>query len=426
MGRKRERQRAEELALKTERETAQELSRIAMKVANGQSLSNKERKTAKYLAQQGGGALAKAPQNGAASAPQPRHMTPCACHCAECRAAGHRACIVLGIGLHDLFHGNADVADLVLRHYYRAYGWEGSRRSQYDEHHEATFCACVQFGPTGDVIAAGGGAGRPMHIICAHTGVNISRPLRCHSASAAGVRAVAWSPCERWLAAGESGESKRVTILDAQTFEVKMALRCDYEVFCLSYGPTGDILAVGTSGGNIHFFNAQGSENALSPVKGHAGNVNGVAFHPTKNILASCAYKSIKVWNADTGENLWTVPNWKGHLHAVNSVSWAPDGKRLVSGSDDGTIKIWGKRLASGSAATGECLWTLQLRTGAFVTSVSWAPDGANIVAGLRYSGLLRVRYGLLRVEYGLLRVECVLLWVGYGFNTGYCGLNTG
>ena len=58
-----------------------------------------------------------APQTGAAGAPQPRHMTPCACHCAACRAAGHGgkhgACVVLCAGLHDLFDGKADVVELV-------------------------------------------------------------------------------------------------------------------------------------------------------------------------------------------------------------------------------------------------------------------------------------------------------------------------
>ena len=36
--------------------------------------------------------------------------------------------------------------------------------------------------------------------------------------------------------------------------------------------------------------------------------VTGVAFHPTKNLVASCASdKSVKLWNADTGAELWTV-----------------------------------------------------------------------------------------------------------------------
>ena len=36
--------------------------------------------------------------------------------------------------------------------------------------------------------------------------------------------------------------------------------------------------------------------------------VTGVAFHPTKNLVASCSYdKSVKLWNTDTGAELWTV-----------------------------------------------------------------------------------------------------------------------
>ena len=90
-----------------------------------------------------------APQNGAAGAPQPRHMMPCACHCAACRAAGHGdgVCVVLCAGLHALFDGKADVVDLVWRHYYGACGWGTAR---FDAGID-----CVQYGPgLGDVIAA--------------------------------------------------------------------------------------------------------------------------------------------------------------------------------------------------------------------------------------------------------------------------------
>ena len=34
----------------------------------------------------------------------------------------------------------------------------------------------------------------------------------------------------------------------------------------------------------------------------------------------------------------------KGHSWVVSSVSFSPDGKRIVSGSSDGTVKVWDAR----------------------------------------------------------------------------------
>ena len=119
-------------------------------------------------------AARSAPQEGAAGAPQPRHMAPCACHCAACRAAGHGdgACVVLCVGLHALFDGKVDVVDLVLRHYYGACSWGTAR---FDAPIQ-----CVQYRPgLGDVIAAGADDGR-IHVICAQTGEKILCPLRGH------------------------------------------------------------------------------------------------------------------------------------------------------------------------------------------------------------------------------------------------------
>ena len=33
-----------------------------------------------------------------------------------------------------------------------------------------------------------------------------------------------------------------------------------------------------------------------------------------------------------------------GHSRGVRSVAYSPDGKHIVSGSDDRTVKIWGAR----------------------------------------------------------------------------------
>ena len=69
------------------------------------------------------------------------------------------------MGLLRLFDNQADVVDLVLRHYYQgASGWDTAR---FD-----SGITSVRYGPAGDVIAAGDSDGR-IHLICTQTGAKI-------------------------------------------------------------------------------------------------------------------------------------------------------------------------------------------------------------------------------------------------------------
>ena len=157
-------------------------------------------------------AAGSAPQNGAAGRPAaPRHLAPCACHCAACRAAGHgSACVLLPMGLRRLLHGKDDLVDLVLRHYYGACGWGTAR---FDARIQ-----CVQYGPgLGDVIAAGDDDGR-IHFICAQTGEKILCPLSV-DAGCQGVQSVLFSPKGDMVAAGCS--NGKIFFVDPTAGEIK-------------------------------------------------------------------------------------------------------------------------------------------------------------------------------------------------------------
>jgi WD40 repeat protein len=78
---------------------------------------------------------------------------------------------------------------------------------------------------------------------------------------------------------------------------------------------------------------------ARHTLKGHADSVRSVAFSPDGKTLVSGSWdKTIKLWDVKTGKERATL---KGHTEIVWSVAYSPDGKTLASGSYDKTIKLW-------------------------------------------------------------------------------------
>jgi WD40 repeat protein len=64
-----------------------------------------------------------------------------------------------------------------------------------------------------------------------------------------------------------------------------------------------------------------------------------VAYSPDgKRIVTGSDDKTAKVWDADTGRELHTLT---GHTGSVLRVAYSPDGKRIVTGSWDKTAKVW-------------------------------------------------------------------------------------
>ena len=107
----------------------------------------------------------------------------------------------------------------------------------------------------------------------------------------------------------------------------------------------------------------------LTPLK---YRVWSVAFSPNgKQVVSGSFDKSVKLWNVETGTELSTM---SGHSHNVSCLAFKPDDPNiLVSGSWDKTLKIW-------DLSTAACLSTVNVDSE--VKSVAFSPCGKTIAAG--------------------------------------------
>jgi Flp pilus assembly protein TadD len=112
-------------------------------------------------------------------------------------------------------------------------------------------------------------------------------------------------------------------------------------------------------------------QHAPQVLRGHAGLVNAVAFHPTRPYLASGSDdRTVKLWDLDTARTICTL---SGHTGPVTGVAFSRDGQRLVSTSKDQTVRLW-------DPESGHPIRILGGHAGA-VTAVAFHPDGRRLAS---------------------------------------------
>jgi WD40 repeat protein len=105
---------------------------------------------------------------------------------------------------------------------------------------------------------------------------------------------------------------------------------------------------------------------------GHSRWVRSVAISPDGRVLVSgSGDRTVKIWDLTAGQLLQTL---LGHEHWVRSVAISPDGQLVASGSNDKTIKIWQLR-------TGKLLKTLSGHSD-WVRAVTFSPDSQYLASG--------------------------------------------
>ncbi|HEX6096344.1 MAG TPA: pentapeptide repeat-containing protein [Thermoanaerobaculia bacterium] len=113
---------------------------------------------------------------------------------------------------------------------------------------------------------------------------------------------------------------------------------------------------------------------------GHGDGVRTCAVSPDGRwIVSGSNDNTLRVWDAANGENMWTL---EGHGGVVMACAVSPDGRWIVSGSSDKTLRVW-------DVASRESVRTLEGHDDV-ITACAVSPDGRWIVSG-SYDKTLRV-----------------------------------
>ncbi|KAG8820506.1 hypothetical protein FRC19_008802 [Serendipita sp. 401] len=272
----------------------------------------------------------------------------------------------------------------------------------------------VAFSSDGHQIASGS-SDSTVRLWDVDTGKPLGGPCRGHSRA---VCSVAFSSDGRWIASGSMDSTIRLWDADTGNSLGEPFRGHSGVVWSIAFSPDGHRIASGSEDNTIRMWNAEAGQALGVPFRGHSSSVLSVVFSPDGLRIASGSRdKTICLWDADTGRPLKIFSNrlvsslvrdeidelepFQSHSDAVTSVAFSPDGRRIVSGSEDSTIHLWdadtGKLLEGNSNHLAlfdfqiDNFWLSDdkmIRSKPFrghscaVTSVAFSPDGCWIASG--------------------------------------------
>ena len=204
--------------------------------------------------------------------------------------------------------------------------------------------------------------------------------LRCLKGHRSPVNSVTFSPDSRYAISGSGGELVDGLYTDGEDRVVSIWNLADGKpvarfekqataALCVAWSPSGSHVLTSSRSGNLYYIDARDVAIYRRLAK-HGQIVFSTAFSPDGGqVVSGCDDGVVRVWDL-SGRR---INRYEGHQRAVTSVAYSPNGRWIVSGSLDRTARLWDTH--SGQAGPRLLGHTRS------VLSVAFSPDNTRVAS---------------------------------------------
>ena len=196
----------------------------------------------------------------------------------------------------------------------------------------------------------------------------------CDSGPSHNILSIAWSPDSTRILCGSDRATGTIWLLkggvDESISPEHTLIGHAGDVCIVAVSPDGFRAVTGSVDGSVKLWYT-GTGRQLGNIMDLGGRVTCTRFSPNSEYLAIAVDSTVRIYNSSTVKRL---VEFREHDKLIQSLSFSPTGKRIVTASGDHTVRVW-------ETESGIELVAIKEHSGP-LCSASFSPNGDEILTG--------------------------------------------